>query len=136
MKPMTCCVFLSRACILVTILCAHLVAAPVTQSSQNARSVDLGELNKIALKIPIVVPPIAVRAGAHGVVRVRVWISKKGDVIRTLVVSGPRSLRSSAVRSARGSKFQPNLGDCPACRYVTGVMVYTFAKQDHAGGER
>jgi hypothetical protein len=122
-------VFLLRACLLITFSWAYVSGpAAATPSDQHRKTVDMGELNKGGLKIPIVVPPY--RNGEDGVVRVRVWIDKKGDVFKTLVVSGPKSLRSAAVRSARGSEFPPDFGNCPSCPYVTGILTYTFLNQD------
>ena len=123
--------FLLSACLLATIYCTDVFALPVQQSNPNSKMIDVGEVNKKALKLPLIAyPPAARAAGVHGIVKVRVWINKKGDVARASFVSGPRLLRRVAIESARGAKFPPNLGDCPLCRYVTGVLVYTFVKQD------
>jgi TonB family protein len=123
--------FLLRTCVLVAISGSQIAAAPVAQSKQyDKKTVDLGEVNRIALEMPIPFNPPAMRRRVYGVVKVQVWINKKGDVIRTLVASGPKPLRRAAVQSAAGTKFAPNLGDCPSCRYVTGFLTYTFVKQD------
>ena len=106
-------------------------ARPLSQSTPSARTVDVGDVNKVALKMPLVAyPRNAWRAGVHGVVKVRVWINRKGDVVRALAESGHRMLRGVSLRAAKQSKFPPNLGDCDTCRYATGVLTYTFVKQD------
>jgi TonB family protein len=95
---------------------------------RTVRRFDLGEVNKQALKIPLVdYPPAAMAAGVYGIVKVRVWIDKKGDVIRAVVVAGPRLLRRVTLQSAKGARFPPNLGDCDPC-HVTGFLVYTFER--------
>ena len=129
-------VFFLQACVLAVISCAHIVAHPVIQSNAGSRIVELGDVNKKAVKLPMIEYPRAAReAGVHGIVKVRVWINKRGDVIRTSIVSGPRPLRSVSLRSAKRAKFPPGLGDCELCRSVTGVMTYTFVQQDPLPGK-
>jgi len=119
-----------RAFILATFCCASIVALPVSQTNPNRKTVDLGEINRKALRIPLAAyPPAARTAGIYGIVKVRVWIDKKGDVIRAVVVAGPRLLRRVTLQSAKGAKFPANIGDCDSC-HVTGFLVYTFVKQE------
>jgi hypothetical protein len=121
---------LMRAFILAIVSWGYIVALPVSQSNPNRNTVDLGEVNGRALKIPLVAyPPAASTAGIYGIVKVRVWIDKKGDVIRAVVVAGPRLLRRVTLQSAKGAKFPANIGKCDSCQ-VTGFLVYTFVKQE------
>ena len=124
------CASLMRAFILAIFSCTCIVAFPVSQSNPHLKTVDLGEINKQALTIPLAsYPPAARAAGIYGIVKVRVWIDKKGEVIRAVVVAGPRLLRRVTLQSAKGAKFPPNVGDCDAC-HVTGFLVYTFAREE------
>ena len=105
-------------------------ARPVSQSIPSAKTVDVGDLNRVALKMPLLAyPRNAWKAGVHGVVKVRVWINMRGDVVRAMAVSGHRMLQGTSLRAAKQSQFPPNLGDCNTCRYATGVLTYTFVKQ-------
>ena len=116
---------------LATVSAADNFAHPVTQSDQIGKAVDLGEINKKAIKLPLVQYPRAARvAGIDGTVRVRVWFNQKGDVVRASVVAGPKQLRSVSLQSAKAAKFSANLGNCDSCRYFTGILVYTFVKQE------
>jgi TonB family protein len=109
------------------ILVAQPIAFASVLSGQKLAADDLGEVNKIALKIPLVsYPRAASNADVGGQVRVRVWINKKGAVTRAAVISGHRLLRKMALRSARGAEFPAGLGNCRSCKYATGVLVYTF----------
>lgn len=106
-------------------------ACPVSQSTPSAKTVDVGDVNKVALKIPLITyPRNALKAGIYGVVKVRVWINRSGDVVRAMVISGHRMLREPSLRSAKQSKFPPNLGDCDMCRHAIGVLTYRFDKQN------
>ena len=116
---------------LAMIMVAGVSARPISQSSPSAKTVDVGDVNKVALKMPLLsYPRDAWKAGIHGVVKVRVWINMRGDVVRAMAVSGHRMLRGTSLRGAQQSKFPPNLGNCDTCRYATGVLTYTFVKQD------
>ena len=112
---------------LVVFVLGSVVALPGSQSDSNPKTVDLGDVNKIALKMPLLEYPRGARAAkVYGIVKVRIWIDKKGDVVRTKAISGHRLLRSTSIRGAQQSKFPPNLGSCDSCRYVTGILTYTF----------
>jgi hypothetical protein len=112
---------------LVLISCTQIVGVPVLQIKKTVATADLGEVNKKALYTPLTdYPPAARDAGVNGIVKVRVVINKAANVVKTAVVSGPKLLQRVAVGAAKKSKFPPNLGECESCRYVTGVLVYTF----------
>ena len=115
------------AIVLTLIFATQIVGSQNPRSKTSGPTVDLGELNKNALYMPIIAyPPAAREAGVNGIVKIRVFINKAGSVVRTAVVSGPKLLQQVSLAAARKSKFPPNLGDCESCRYVTGILVYTF----------
>ena len=96
------CASLMRAFILAIFSCTCIVAFPVSQSNPHRKTVDLGEINKQALRIPLVdYPPAARAAGIYGIVKVRVWIDKKGEVIR-----GGGGCRAQATASGNSSVRQ------------------------------
>ena len=54
-------------------------------------------------------PPIALRRGAEGKPRVKVWINKKGKVIKVALIklSGNESIDRAAIKAAKNTTFYP-----------------------------
>jgi len=89
-----------------------------------------GELNRVALEIPLIAyPPAARQKNVRGRVAIKVFINESGDVYHAVVMNGPALLRKAALRSALGAKFKPFIEDNTA-RKCAGILNYTFNTPD------
>ena len=85
-----------------------------------------GELNSVALKLPLIAyPREASRRGIGGKVTIKVFVNETGDVYYASVVDGSQLLRKRALESARAAKFRPFTQDDKPIK-CAGHLVYTF----------
>jgi protein TonB len=101
--------------------------APPPPARPSKTPVSGGVLNGAAVSLPAPVYPETVRRmGVSGAVEVEVVIDENGKVASAKAISGPSSLRDSAVRAALRARFTPStLSGQPV--QVTGKIVYKFA---------
>lgn len=89
-------------------------------------SVDLGQLNGLALKLAMpTYPELAQKLNAQGKVTVQIMLDEEGKVISAKATSGSTLLRSSSEDAARKSKFKPTMVGNQAVR-ATGFITYNF----------
>jgi len=105
-----------------------------TVSKQDLERVESGcykgDLNSIALEIPLVAYPRDARQkNVSGKVAIKVFVNERGDVYHTEAVDGPALLRKAALRSARDAKFKPFIKDDQPGK-CAGILNYTFNKPD------
>jgi TonB family protein len=100
--------------------------APPPPPARVRPPVSQGVLNGNAISLPPpVYPESARRMRIEGVVEIDVMIDENGRVVSAKAISGPASLRDSAVEAAQRAKFTPSkLSGQPV--KVTGKIVYNF----------
>lgn len=99
---------------------------PVPDTSNAPQTVELGQLNALALKLAVpVYPQMAQKLNIQGKVTVQVTLDEEGKVISAKAVSGQSLLRSACEDATRGSKFKPALVGNRAVK-ATGFVVYNF----------
>ena len=92
----------------------------------DIKSVWVGVVNKKAVAKPApFYPPDAKSAHAEGTVAVSVLIDEAGMVVSAQALSGPLSLRQSAMDAACYARFAPTLASGPPVR-ASGVLTYEF----------
>jgi TonB family protein len=98
----------------------------VTQASTTPKTVELGQLNNIAVKLAVpVYPDIAKKLNAQGKVTVQITLDEEGKVVSAKATNGNSLLRQAAEDAARRSKFKPTLvGNQPV--KANGFIVYNF----------
>jgi len=90
---------------------------------------SLGVINGLARSLPIPrYTPLAVAAGAQGVVAVQILIDEKGNVLSAKAISGHPLLLAEAVRAAYLAKFTPTLLSGEPVK-VSGIINYNFKRQ-------
>lgn len=94
----------------------HAKAAPVPLPAGKAAG------NRISGKTPVY-PPDAKKAHIQGTVVLHATISKKGNVERLDVVSGPPALQQSALDAVRTWKYKPFLLNGKAVAVTTDISV-------------
>ncbi len=101
--------------------------SPKTPETPAApKSVDLGQLNGLALKLAMpVYPEIAQKLNAQGKVTVQITLDEEGKVISAKATSGSTLLRSPSEDAARRSKFKPTVVGNQAVK-ATGFITYNF----------
>ncbi|CAA9413334.1 MAG: hypothetical protein AVDCRST_MAG74-2775 [uncultured Pyrinomonadaceae bacterium] len=101
-------------------------APKITETSAAPKSVDLGQLNSLALKLAMpVYPEIAQKLNAQGKVTVQIMLDEEGKVISAKATSGSTLLRSPSEDAARKSKFKPTMVGNQAVK-ATGFITYNF----------
>ncbi len=77
-----------------------------------------------------VYPPAARMVRAHGTVRVKILVDRRGRVRETCVLEGHPLLRAAAVQAARDTLFKPNFGVSRAFakgrRFLADELAYNF----------
>lgn len=98
--------------------------APTTDTAP--KTVELGQLNDIALKLAMpVYPDIAKKMNAQGKVTVQITLDEEGKVTSAKAINGNSLLRGAGEDAARRSKFKPTLVGTQAVK-ATGFIVYNF----------
>lgn len=98
-------------------------------AAKKGRSIAGGVLNGKAITLPKPDYPIeAQNAGVTGTVTIQVTVDETGSVVEARAVSGPPLLQPASVTAAHLARFAPTslMGEPVK---VTGVIIYTFAKQ-------
>jgi TonB family protein len=92
------------------------------------QSVELGQLNSIAVKLAVpVYPEMAQKMNVEGTVTVLISLDEEGKVISAKAVSGQKILRAAAEDAARKSKFKPAMFNNQPIK-ATGFINYNFKK--------
>lgn len=100
----------------------------VTEPVNLPESVDLGQLNKFALKLVMpVYPQIAQKLNVQGTVNVQLSLDETGKVLSAKAINGNSLLRPAAEDAARATRFKPALVSNRAVK-STGFIVYNFVK--------
>lgn len=95
-------------------------------STTLPKSVELGQLNSLALKMAMpVYPEIAKKLGASGKVNVQITLDEEGKVVAAKATNGNSLLRAAAEEAARRTKFKPATVSGQAVK-ATGFIVYNF----------
>ena len=101
-------------------------APKITETLAAPKSVDLGQLNSLAIKLAVpVYPEIAQKLNAQGKVTVQITLDEEGKVISAKASNGSSLLRSASEDAARKSKFKPTLVGNRAVK-ATGFITYNF----------
>ncbi len=96
------------------------------ETSAAPKSVDLGQLNGLALKLAMpVYPEIAQKLNAQGKVTVQIMLDEEGKVISAKATNGSTLLRSPSEEAARKSRFKPTMVGNQAVK-ATGFITYNF----------
>jgi TonB family protein len=91
--------------------------------------VDLGQLNNLAVSLPMpVYPDFARKSNIQGIVSVRVTLNEEGKVTSAKATSGHSLLRYAGEGAALKSKFKPALLGDKAVK-STGFIVYNFVNK-------
>ena len=97
-----------------------------TDDSNQPKSVELGQLNNLAVKLAMpVYPEIAKKLNAQGKVTVQISLDEEGKVVSAKATSGNSLLRSAGEEAARRSKFKPTLVNNRAVK-ANGFITYNF----------
>jgi TonB family protein len=101
--------------------------AAVTETPTSApQTVELGQLNSLALKLAVpVYPAVAQRLNIQGKVTVQVTLDEEGKVVSAKAVNGQGMLRAASEDAIRNSKFKPTMVGTRAVK-ATGFVVYNF----------
>lgn len=100
---------------------AAAVAAP-----KVPESVELGQLNSLAVKLAMpVYPSTAQTMNIQGKVTVQISLDEEGKVVSAKAVNGHQFLRAAGEDAARKSKFKPTMVGTQAVK-ATGFIVYNF----------
>ncbi|MDQ2747725.1 MAG: tetratricopeptide repeat protein [Acidobacteriota bacterium] len=104
-------------------------APPETTEVTAPKSVELGQLNDLALKLAVPVYPSAAQImRIQGKVTVQIALDEQGKVVFAKAVNGHQSLRVAGEDAALKSKFKPTLvGNQPV--KATGFIVYNFVSK-------
>ncbi len=95
-------------------------------ASNLPQTVELGQLNSLALKLAVpVYPAIAQKLNVQGKVMVQVSLDEEGKVISAKAVNGQAMLRPACEEAIRNSKFKPTMMGNRAVK-ATGFVVYNF----------
>ena len=98
----------------------------VTEASSAPKTVELGQLNGIAVKLAVpFYPEIARKLNAQGKVTVQITLDETGKVVSAKATSGSSLLRSAGEDAARRSKFKPTLVGNQAVK-ANGFITYNF----------
>ncbi len=101
-------------------------AAAAAEKAKVPESVELGQLNALALKLATpVYPATAQSMNIKGKVTVQISLDEEGKVISVKAVNGHQFLRTAGEDAARRSKFKPTLIGTQAVK-ATGFIVYNF----------
>jgi len=101
-------------------------APKMTETPAAPKSVDLGQLNSLAIKLAMpVYPEIAQKLNAQGKVTVQITLDEEGKVISAKATNGSSLLRSASEEAARKSRFKPTLVGKQAVK-ATGFITYNF----------
>jgi len=103
---------------------------PIEAKVEKPKTIkSLGVINGLAKSLPIPrYTPLAVAAGAQGVVSVQILIDEKGNVLSAKAVSGHPLLQAEAVKAAYLAKFTPTLLSGEPVK-VSGIINYNFKRQ-------
>lgn len=102
---------------------------PIVESSNPPHNVELGELNKYAVKMTLpIYPQIAQRLNVQGTVTVQISLDETGKVVSAKATNGNSMLRSAAEDAARMTKFKPAVVGNRAVK-STGFIVYNFVNK-------
>lgn len=100
--------------------------AATVVTTNNSKSVELGQLNTIALKLAMpVYPDIARKLNAQGKVIVQITLDEEGKVVSAKATTGNSLLRSAGEEAARRSKFKPTMLDNQPVK-ANGFIIYNF----------
>jgi TonB family protein len=89
-------------------------------------SVELGQLNALALKLATPVYPMTAQTmNIQGKVTVQISLDEEGKVVSAKAINGHQFLRTAGEEAARRSKFKPTLVGTQAVK-ATGFIVYNF----------
>lgn len=101
-------------------------APTVAETPVIPESVDLGQLNSVALKLVTpVYPDFAKKSSVQGLVTVQVTLDQEGKVVAAKATNGPAVLRSAAEEAARRSKFKPAAVNGQVVK-ANGFINYSF----------
>ena len=101
-------------------------AAETPVAAKLPESIEIGQLNEIAVKLVTpVYPPIAQKSNIQGAVIVQLSLDEGGKVVSAKATAGPAILRSAAEDAAHRSKFKPSLIGTQAVK-ATGFIKYNF----------
>lgn len=100
-----------------------------SNNSGSVKTISGGVINGKAINLVKPEYPSAAKAvRASGAVNVQVTVDENGDVISATAVSGHALLKSSAVKAAKESKFNPTMLSGQKVR-VSGIIVYNFTTE-------
>lgn len=100
-------------------------AAPV-KISAAPKSVNVGSLNSLAIKLEVpVYPAVERQRQTFGLVTVQISLDETGKIISAKAIDGPSSLRFSSETAARRSKFKPSTIDGQPVA-TNGFITYNF----------
>lgn len=101
-------------------------AAAAAAKTKVPESVELGQLNALAVKLATpVYPATAQTMNIQGKVTVQISLDEEGKVVSAKAVNGHQFLRAAGEDAARRSKFKPTLVGTQAVK-ATGFIVYNF----------
>jgi TonB family protein len=101
-------------------------AAAAAAKPKVPESVELGQLNALAVKLATpVYPPTAQTMNIQGKVTVQISLDEEGKVVSVKAINGHQFLRAAGEDAARRSKFKPTLVGNQAVK-ATGFIVYNF----------
>lgn len=96
------------------------------EAAAAPQSVELGQLNSLALKLAVpIYPAVAQNMKIQGKVTVQIALDEEGKVVSAKAVSGHQLLRTAGEDAAFRSKFKPTLVNNQAVK-ATGFIVYNF----------
>ncbi len=99
--------------------------APIAPSNAP-QSIELGQLNSVALKLAMpIYPEMARRLNAQGKVVVQIALDEEGKVVSAKATTGNSLLRGVSEDAARRSKFKPATASGQAIK-ATGFVIYNF----------
>lgn len=101
----------------------------VAETQSVPQSVELGQLNSLALKLAVpIYPPVAQKLNIQGKVTVQVTLDEEGKVISAKAINGQALLRGASEDATKNSKFKPTLVGNRAVK-ATGFVVYNFVNK-------
>lgn len=104
------------------------IASSLGRIEQHAFTFEAGFAT---FKVAPVYPAEAKSAGITGKVEVQVTISKQGQVIEAIAISGPELLREAAEQADKQWIFKPAKADRRPVK-VQGILAFNFALQYQA----
>lgn len=101
-------------------------AAVVAEKAKVPESVELGQLNALAVKLATPIYPVNAKSmNIQGKVTVQISLDETGKVVSVKAINGHQFLRTAGEDAALRSKFKPTLIGTQAVK-STGFIVYNF----------